>query len=94
MPFVPKPNITDGSSQKEISAEIETVSNVQQHRNRIVFEQKSEPPKSTVDFETSKSTITAQVKAVLAKVYELEKKIICRAYLRVIARNNSEIEQT
>jgi len=68
MAFVPKPNISDESSQKEISAQIETVGNVQQHRNRIVFEQKNEAPKSTADFETSKSTITAQVKAVLSKL--------------------------
>ena len=73
MSFTPKPNISDESSQKEISAEIETVGNVQQHRNRIVFEQKNEAPKPTADFETSKSTITAQVKAVLAKVNELKK---------------------
>ena len=94
MTFVPKPNISDESSQKEISAQIETVGNVQQHRNRIVFEQKNEAPKPTADFETSKSTITAQVKAVLAKVYELEKDFIRTASSRLIARNNSETEQT
>ena len=69
MTFVPKPNISDDSSQKEISAEIETVGNVQQHRNRIVFEQKNEAPKPEENTELNKSTITAQVKAVLAKGY-------------------------
>ncbi|CAG5098098.1 Oidioi.mRNA.OKI2018_I69.XSR.g15372.t1.cds [Oikopleura dioica] len=68
MTFVPKPNISDDSSQKEISAEIETVGNVQQHRNRIVFEQKNEAPKPEENTELNKSTITAQVKAVLTKL--------------------------
>ena len=94
MPFVPKPSISDESSQKEMSAEIETVGNVQQHRNRIVFEQKSDSPKPSDSFVNSKSTITAQVKAVLAKVYELEKELIRSSSLRLIARNNSKTEQT
>ena len=55
MPFVPRPSISDESSQKEISAEIETVGIVQQHRNRIVFE--SDSPKPSDNFVISKSTI-------------------------------------